>query len=413
MKPNLTFGFYGDDFTGSTDALEFVCRSGLKTVLFIEPPTPEMLAEFPDLQAIGVAGSTRAMAPEKMEATLRRDFALMKEAGIELVHYKTCSTFDSSPTVGSIGKAIDVGFEVFGNRAILVVAGAPHLSRYCVFGNLFARMGIGSDAEIYRLDRHPVMRHHPVTPATESDLCVVLSQQCDRSMDLLNLIELTGKNPISTLEAKIEVGAEVVVIDGLSEGDMKKVGALISEFECGKQRLIVGSSGVEFALGLHLKESGDIYPEGMWSPCCEVDSLLVVSGSCSAVTESQILYGLENGFVDVAVQTDHLFSCEVDRLHEIERCQKELKMFLNGGRDVIVHSAIGKSDVRLLKTREVALRNNISAGDFEKVSGEIIGDALGRIAAVGLENERSVVRLRDRRWRFLQLRRKSAGNRSR
>ena len=32
------------------------------------------------------------------------------------VHYKVCSTFDSSSTVGSIGRAIEIGREVFKQR---------------------------------------------------------------------------------------------------------------------------------------------------------------------------------------------------------------------------------------------------------------------------------------------------------
>jgi hypothetical protein len=40
---NILLAFYGDDFTGSTDALEFISRAGAKTVLFTEPPTTEQL----------------------------------------------------------------------------------------------------------------------------------------------------------------------------------------------------------------------------------------------------------------------------------------------------------------------------------------------------------------------------------
>jgi uncharacterized protein YgbK (DUF1537 family) len=41
MKENgLLLAFYGDDFTGSTDAMEALAISGYRTVLFLEPPTP-------------------------------------------------------------------------------------------------------------------------------------------------------------------------------------------------------------------------------------------------------------------------------------------------------------------------------------------------------------------------------------
>ena len=59
----LLLTFYGDDFTGSTDALEQLTLAGIRTALFIIPPTPAQLKKFPGLQAIGVAGKTRSLAP--------------------------------------------------------------------------------------------------------------------------------------------------------------------------------------------------------------------------------------------------------------------------------------------------------------------------------------------------------------
>ena len=83
-------------------------------------------------------------------------FAAFGRLGPKFVHYKVCSTFDSSPRIGSIGRAIDIGCRVFQNRFVPLVVGAPVLQRFCVFGNLFARSGLDSPA--YRLDRHPTMR---------------------------------------------------------------------------------------------------------------------------------------------------------------------------------------------------------------------------------------------------------------
>jgi uncharacterized protein YgbK (DUF1537 family) len=40
---DLLLGFYGDDFTGSTNAMEGLTRAGLRRVLFIGRPTPEQL----------------------------------------------------------------------------------------------------------------------------------------------------------------------------------------------------------------------------------------------------------------------------------------------------------------------------------------------------------------------------------
>src|SRR5688572_28450760 len=99
---DLLLSFYGDDFTGSTDAMESLALAGVRTVLFTKPPGREQLAQYDGLRAFGVAGMTRSMPPDEMERTLRPAFAAMRECGAPIVHYKVCSTFDSSPTIGSI-----------------------------------------------------------------------------------------------------------------------------------------------------------------------------------------------------------------------------------------------------------------------------------------------------------------------
>jgi uncharacterized protein YgbK (DUF1537 family) len=246
----ILLAFYGDDFTGSTDALEFICRAGAKAILFIEPPTPEQLAMYPDIDAFGVAGKTRSLPPEEMEQILLPAFEKMKATGAKHVHYKVCSTFDSSPTVGSIGKAIDCGAIIFNNKTIPVLGGMPALGRFCVFGNLFAKMGIGSEGKIYRLDRHPSMSKHPVTPADESDLRLHLGKQTNKKIGLIDIIQLKKSvEEINSVE-------QVVLIDALSIAHLEKVGEwLEAQAKESKTQFSVGSSGIEMALG----ECGDSY----------------------------------------------------------------------------------------------------------------------------------------------------------
>ena len=86
-REKILLAFYGDDFTGSTDALEFACRAGARTVLFTETPTPEQLQAFPNLDAFGVAGKTRALSPLEMEAILLPAFEKIKAAGAKHIHW--------------------------------------------------------------------------------------------------------------------------------------------------------------------------------------------------------------------------------------------------------------------------------------------------------------------------------------
>src|SRR4051794_39474607 len=143
------FCYYGDDFTGSTDALEALASNGVATVLFLNPPSDEMLARYPACRAIGVAGESRSRDPQWMSAHLPAIFRRLSTLGAGICQYKVCSTFDSSRLTGSIGRALELGQDVFRTSWTPVVVAAPHLGRYVLFGNLFAAGGGG----IHRIDR--------------------------------------------------------------------------------------------------------------------------------------------------------------------------------------------------------------------------------------------------------------------
>jgi 3-oxoisoapionate kinase len=367
---NLLLAFYGDDFTGSTDALEFLSRAGAKTVLFIEPPTPEQLSRYEGLDAIGVAGMTRAMRPTGMEAELGPAFKALKQLGALHVHYKVCSTFDSSPTVGSIGKAIDIGAEIFDAPFIPLLVAAPALGRYCVFGNLFARMGIGSKGEIFRLDRHPSMSKHPVTPADESDLRLHLAKQTSKKIGLIDILQVQQTDDLkSSVDAAITNKAEIVLFDGLYENQLIKIGQAIDEYTTTEKPLFnVGSSGIEMALGAHWKQQGKLHAKEEWQEAGKTDALLVVSGSCSPVTSKQIKWALDNGFEEVALDTVAIAQNED---YDLKCYLNKVIQLLNEGRSVIVHTSLGNDDARVKASNDV-LAN-------AKSTSELFGTVLGRI----------------------------------
>jgi uncharacterized protein YgbK (DUF1537 family) len=371
---NLLLAFYGDDFTGSTDALEFLSRAGIKTVLFIDAPTEAQLKNYKNLGAIGVAGMTRAMAPDLMEKTLELAFSKLKELKPLHVHYKVCSTFDSSPKIGSIGKAIDTGAKVFGNKITPLLVAAPLLGRYCMFGNLFARMGIGSQGNIYRLDRHPSMSKHPTTPATESDLRVHLSQQTSKKIALLNILEIAkDKNErFEALNKLKQENAEIILFDALDENHIQNTGELIDSLaEDGKSLFSAGSSGIEMALGSYWNKQGVIQQQKNWPKAKETDVLLVASGSCSPVTSTQIVTAVKEGFVEIGIDTFNLAnSSNNDEL--INAYANQAAALLEQGKSVIVHTSTGPDDVRLEETTELFKQN-------KKSTSEIFGTALGQI----------------------------------
>lgn len=315
QKPDgkLLLAFYADDFTGSTDALECLTRAGLRCALFLETPTAERIARYPGLQAVGIAGRTRALAPAEMEADLRPAFQELLRLAPRHVHYKVCSTFDSSPTVGSIGRALEIGMEVFAQDCVPLLVAAPGLGRYTLFGNHFARLGAGTAGKIYRLDRHPAMSRHPVTPADESDLRLHLARQTQADIALFDLLSLELPEAQSRL-AYAKFMAETrgaLLFDGANEAHLRRFGQLVGPGrDDGKSCFSVGSSGVDTALCMHFAEEISGLRESGWTPVGEAKPLLVVSGSCSPVTGGQIDWALSQGFAGVQLDADKLASGE-------------------------------------------------------------------------------------------------------
>lgn len=381
-KQALLLAYYGDDFTGSTDALEFLSRAGVKTVLFIEPPTQEKLAGYKEVQAIGVAGASRTMSPATMELELFEAFTAMKALGAAHVHYKVCSTFDSSPTIGSIGKAADIGAQVFNAAFIPLLVAAPALGRYCVFGNLFARMGIGSQGEIYRLDRHPSMSHHPITPMNEGDLRLHLAEQTTQRVELIDILTIALKEEQARekLQEYINKGSKIILFDALHVDQLIRIGRLINEFSDANRPLFsIGSSGIEMALGEYWKESGLTRKKHTWQPVGRARSMLVVSGSCSPVTAGQIDYALSHGFVEVAISTRAIVSSSNKRI-AIQYYVEQIVGLIQKGHAVITHSSLGAQDPRIEETYRALSEQGYADEEIRAKTALLYGEILGLIA---------------------------------
>jgi len=187
--------------------MEVLTFAGLPSVLFLDLPSAAQLAQFPGLQGIGVASTARAQDPSWMNETLPKAFKHLGDLAPQLLHYKVCSTLDSSPETGSIGRAIEIGSDFFGSQTVPVLIAAPQMRRYQAFGHLFA--GVGD--QVARLDRHPVMSRHPVTPMTESDVALHISRQSNRiapsHLSLEALALGSGIGPRRSKDTQIDVVA--------------------------------------------------------------------------------------------------------------------------------------------------------------------------------------------------------------
>ena len=168
MKSTLRYAWYGDDFTGAADTLATVASAGLNAALFLHVPSPAQREALGPLDAIGIAGTARSLSRSAQWDELRPVATGLRSLKPMVTHYKCCSTFDSTVDIGNlvIGASALRGPEH--RSPLMVIGGQPSLGRFCAFGHLFASAGQGG--EVYRIDRHPTMSRHPVTPMTEAML---------------------------------------------------------------------------------------------------------------------------------------------------------------------------------------------------------------------------------------------------
>jgi len=241
------------------------------------------------------------------------------------------------------------------------LGGAPSLGRYCVFGNLFARMGIGSNGKIYRLDRHPSMSKHPVTPMNESDLRIHLGRQTIKKIGLIDYVQQKAKkkNWLDNIGDE-----EVVLFDTTNEDELMKIGEWLNAQQKKHGHLFsVGGSGIEMALGNCWNQEKELKPVTKWKTIKKAKPLLVVSGSCSLVTDGQIAYAKANGFVEVVI--DAVKVCNDETIDD--SVLDKVNGLVEEKRNVIIHTGSKQSD---------------------NLSSEKLGSVLGLIAKKAVESNK-------------------------
>jgi uncharacterized protein YgbK (DUF1537 family) len=376
LPEGLLLAFYGDDFTGSVSIMEVMTFAGLPSVLFLSPPTEVQLARFAGYRAIGVAGIARSQGRDWMQAELPSIFEALERLGAPVTHYKVCSTLDSSPQVGSIGCAIDIGIPIFSRRPgaarwqPLLVA-APEIRRLQAFGNLFAARG---DAW-YRLDRHPVMRRHPVTPMDEADVRLHLARQTSRPIGLVDFAHIKLGDGPAQFEAALAAGQSLIALDVVDDETLAWSGKLIWEGR-GRGLFAVGSQGVEYALVAHWREAGLLPAPPPPADVSPLRQIVAASGSVSAVTADQIGWAAHHGFevirLDASRATD-----EPAWAREVARAVDRAKATLSAGNSPLLATARGPDDESIPALQAAVT----AAGAAPAVVNERIGDGLGRAVA--------------------------------
>jgi len=376
LPGGLLVAFYGDDFTGSAATMEVLTFAGLPTVLFLDVPTPAQIGRFAGRRGIGIAGVARARSPDWMERNLPAAFEVLAGLGAPVTHYKVCSTFDSAPHTGSIGKAVDLAVPVLGGDWHPMLVAAPAIHRYQLFGNLFAAV----DGTGFRLDRHPTVSRHPTTPMDEADVRVHLGRQTDRRIGLVDYLALVSGGGEAALARAREEGAEIVALDVIDDASLVAAGRLIWENR-GERLFVIGSQGVEYALVAYWRSAGLLAGA---PPPREAGSarIAAVSGSCSPVTAGQIDRAEADGFALIALEA----SAAVDENRWAEAlagAAAAARAALAAGRSPLVFTARGPDDPAVPALKRAVAAADARAADVNARIGHGLGALLRELVVHG------------------------------
>ncbi|UCE30054.1 MAG: four-carbon acid sugar kinase family protein, partial [Burkholderiales bacterium] len=207
----------------------------------------------------------------------------LQAAGAQRFFWKYCSTFDSTRE-GNIGPVAEALMAALGTAQTIYCPAFPENGRSIFMGHLF----VGRQP----LHESP-MKDHPLTPMRDSNLMRLLAPQVTQAVGLAD--RPTVARGAQALRAELErLGAEGVahvVVDAVANEDLYTIAEA-----CRDMPLMTGGSAVAMPLpALYLRDgklAADV-PKAE-TPALAPDTI-VVSGSCSAMTNRQVAAYLATG----------------------------------------------------------------------------------------------------------------------
>lgn len=262
----MLLGCIADDLTGATDLALTLVKNGLSAIQTIG--VPETLPN--DADGVVIALKTRTVNADEAVSQSLAAMRALQEKGARKIYFKYCSTFDSTPA-GNIGPVADALLDAMGEPFTVACPAFPENGRTVYRGNLFVGDHLLSESS---------MRHHPLTPMTDSNLVRVLGRQTKHVVGLIPYEDVdAGPEAIRSAFNRLrDAGVRHAIVDALSDQHLRAIGDASSEL-----RLVTGGSGLARGLfgNTRVQSQGTPFPRAS-GPCA------VVSGSCSAATLAQI-----------------------------------------------------------------------------------------------------------------------------
>ncbi|EMI52431.1 3-oxo-tetronate kinase [Rhodopirellula sallentina] len=271
-------GCIADDVTGATDLANNLVQGGMRVVQILGTPTPEMLRDLSEVDAVVVALKTRSIPAEDAIAMSRDSLKVLRENGATRFYFKYCSTFDSTDD-GNIGPVAEALMDTLGVHQTVFCPAFPRAGRTVYRGHLFVGDSLLNESG---------MENHPLNPMTDANLVRFLSKQTSRRVGLVSYDDIEEgssavEHQLSDLQGD---GVAMVVTDTCGDAQLATLASA-----CVSMPLVTGGSGLAHYLPDAYRKVGLLSSETHAPPIPNVEGRgLIVAGSCSKATNGQVEY---------------------------------------------------------------------------------------------------------------------------
>ncbi|HVF68214.1 MAG TPA: 3-oxo-tetronate kinase [Pyrinomonadaceae bacterium] len=387
MSGRLLFAAVADDDTGASDLAGMLAGQGLRTLLVIDLPEQSRLDEWSaGHHAVVMAEGTRNLTTAEARGRTRAAIRLLKHRDPRAFQIKYCSTFDSTPE-GNIGPTIDTALEELDEDFTVALPALPVNGRTTYRGYHFVHERLLSDSP---------MRHHPLTPMTNSNLVEHLSTQTSRRVGLApyEFVE-AGAGALKGCLTRLRAGGvSIAIVDCLSDAHVETVCRATADM-----RLVTGGSAFGQGLPAVWRERGWVEE----SDVAEDESLiaggasgcLVVAGSCSVATRAQNRRFIEEGAHAFRVEPRELLGEEFRSAPLVDKVRTQL----SAGRHCLLYTTDEPSEVARVQEWAArrgldvpALGNRLAHALADLVSKILEGQSVGGLVFAGGETSGALCR---------------------
>jgi len=348
---DVLIGAIGDDVTGSTDLALMLSKHGMSVVQTIGLPRAGAVVHDAQAAVVALKSRTAPVGQAVADSLAACDWLLAQ--GARQIFFKYCSTFDSTEQ-GNIGPVAEALMERLGAEITIYCPAFPENGRSVYNGHLFVGGDLLSDSG---------MRHHPLTPMTDSNLVRFLGRQV-RDPETVALVSYAtvDRGPAAIRDRLQELAGRKsrhAVVDALTNRHLAAIGEA-----CADLKLVTGGSGVAMGLPLNFRRANLLGDSAGPALLPRLDGgIAALAGSCSAATRRQVKR-MSARFPSISIDPQELASGTLS-IEDVARWAAE---------------RIGQTPVLIYSTAEPEQVAAVQAQLGREAAGHLIEQAMGEIA---------------------------------